>query len=219
MKKLTKADEPEILVKNYEAWTETYTQAEKDERKKLGKWGHVGIKDSLQIETGGKCAYCEGFMSDVSYPHVEHIIPKTLRPDLAHVWTNLTLACQTCNINKGDYYKQEYSILNPYIDDPQEYLLFHGGLVAAKLGQFRGEVTVSKLELNRMELVQSRSNRLQSIRQLLERWFEAESEKKEFLAAAIVLDADEGEFSVSVWDFLNHMGFNRPTDGEVCATK
>ena len=212
MKQLNKLAEPQILLLNRKNWTEEYTTAPDTDRKKFERWGAIEIRETLNIETLGKCAYCEGQVADISFPHVEHIIPKKIRPDLAHVWANLTLACQRCNNNKRDYYNPDLSIIDPYTDDIQEYLRFHGGFVTPNLGKIRGDITVSKLKLNRMELVSSRLSRVEGVRQMLERWFSAKGEIKEFLAEAISLDADEGEFSSTVWEFLNYMGFECPKD-------
>lgn len=196
-----------MLTRHSDSWTREYWHAESNERKKYERWGHAEIRQSLNSETLGKCAYCEGFVADVSYPHVEHIVPKSLHPELAHRWSNLTLACQVCNTNKGDFYTAIDGVLNPYDEQVLSHLEFLGGLITSKLGQAKGEVTVARLKLNRIDLVKSRILRLESVRQLLERWFVEEGPLKDTLAAAIVLDADEGEFSASVWSFLLAMGF------------
>ncbi|MHA7178408.1 HNH endonuclease [Arthrobacter sp. Sr24] len=209
MRELRKWPEPAILVNNSEDWTEAYVRAESSERKKYEHWSADEIKQTLDSETAKKCAYCEGFIGDVSYPHVEHIIPKSLHPELAHSWSNLTLACQKCNMKKSDYFSQENNILNPYKENISEHLTFYGGFIVSKLGKIRGEISVNRLNLNRMELVTSRIARFQSVKQLLERWFQATGEHKEVLAEALVLDANEGEFSASVWAFLGEMGFVR----------
>lgn len=215
---MSKLPEPDVLARNSDTWTLEYSQAEPKERKKHERWGHPEIRQALNTETRGRCAYCEGFVADISHPHVEHIVPKSLHPELAHCWTNLTLACQKCNTNKGDYYVPVDGILNPYVERVVTHLKFHGGFVTSKLGKTSGEITVARLKLNRIDLVASRISRLENVRQLLERWFAAEGALKETLAAALVLDADEGEFSASVWSFLHGMGFSPPHAGGEAVT-
>jgi uncharacterized protein (TIGR02646 family) len=219
LRQLQKLPEPAVLASNSGRWTEAYVSAEEKKRKNHEKWGTPEIKQTLDTETNGKCAYCEAFIGDVSYPHVEHIIPKSLHPELAHSWANLTLACQTCNTNKGNFYGLENSVLNPYQDAVSAYLDFHGPFVTSRLGQARGEITVMKLQLNRAQLFTSRTSRLAAVKQLLERWHSADGVQKELLAEALAFDADEGEFSVYVWNFLEKMGFPRMHDTEVESTE
>ena len=91
MRRLTKTPKPLVLVANEEAWTVAYVAAVgTSNEKKCEKWRHPAIKQALHAETSGKCAYCEALMGDVTFPHVEHLIPKALRPELAHTWRNLT---------------------------------------------------------------------------------------------------------------------------------
>ncbi|MEP7126260.1 MAG: HNH endonuclease [Byssovorax sp.] len=48
---------------------------------------------------GWFCSYCE--MPILNQPAVEHIQPKSHRPDLERTWCNLLLACASCNSTKG----------------------------------------------------------------------------------------------------------------------
>ncbi len=52
----------------------------------------------LEARLGTYCSYCERRTSLA----VEHVIPKSKRPDLEREWTNFLLACTTCNSVKGD---------------------------------------------------------------------------------------------------------------------
>ncbi|MEV0673369.1 HNH endonuclease [Mycobacterium sp. NPDC050441] len=208
MRQLTKGDKPAVLVANEDAWTQEYLHAvATDDPKKHEHWRHPEIKDGLHAETSGKCAYCEALVSDVSYPHVEHIIPKSPRPELAHRWHNLTWACPVCNGNKREYYDEQYAVLNPYADDPDNHIMFTGCFVSQHFGASRGEITIKKLKLNRPDLVYARAERLSKLREMVERWYEADGARKDVLAEAIRIDADEGEFSASVIQYLNDIGF------------
>ena len=104
MRRLTKGPKPQVLVLNEVAWTAAYIAGvETGQGNKYEKWRHREIKVALDEETSGKCAYCEGLMGDISYPHVEHRVPKALKPELAHVWENLTWACPQCTVRKGEF--------------------------------------------------------------------------------------------------------------------
>ena len=54
-------------------------------------------KRDLCDRLGPYCSYCER-RGDL---HVEHVVPRHHRPDLAEEWTNLLLACVNCNSIKG----------------------------------------------------------------------------------------------------------------------
>lgn len=208
MRKLSKGPEPLILVKNGEKWTKSYVEAESaEDRRQHEKWRHAEIRQCLSGETGGKCAYCEANVADASYPHVEHLTPKSIRRDLAHDWLNLTFACQRCNTSKGDYFDEELALLNPYLDDVDALIQLMGGFAHPALGEPRAELTVNRLDLNRIDLCNSRIRRLTSIHQILERWHAASGQHKEVLAAAIEKDSSEGEFTATVLNFLENVGF------------
>lgn len=207
MRKLNKSAKPSVLATNEELWTQAYVKSPAEDRPKHERWRHPDIKDGLHAETSGKCAYCEGVVGDVSYPHVEHIVPKVAHPELAHRWHNLTWACEVCNGNKREYYDKDYPVLNPYVDDIHDHIMFHGGFISQHFGAERGEITIKKLKLNRPDLVYARAERLGKIREMVERWYEASEPRKEVLAEALRLDALEGEFSSSVLQYLNVMGF------------
>ncbi|WP_133733816.1 HNH endonuclease [Nocardia ignorata] len=199
---------PSVLQENEEDWTAAYVAAVTAKSKnKPEKWRDPQIKDALSEETAGKCAYCESTIADVSYPHVEHMVPKSIRPDLAHRWSNMTWACQVCNTEKGDFYDAVQGILSPYDDDMAEHLHFAGGILSFQLGAVRGEITVRVLKLNRIDLVRERCDRLTKVRDMLERWNVAIGVQREVLADAIRIDAAEGEFTSSVDAYLRSFGF------------
>lgn len=208
MRQLAKGPEPRILATNANQWTEAYVEARKNGAEKQHEhWRHRDIKAQLHAETDGKCAYCEAVIGDVSFPHVEHMIPKSIHPELAHTWSNLTSACQVCNINKGDYYHPDLPVLNPYIDDIGEHIDFPGGFANVKLTAARGEATVKELDLNRIDLAMARIRRLAQMNELLERWKVAAGPKRDILAKGIRLDAAKGEYTATVFQHLRYVGF------------
>jgi uncharacterized protein (TIGR02646 family) len=208
MKPLSKLPEPQILKSNGASWTAAYVSASsEEERRKRERWRHPQIKEALKLETGSKCAYCEGVVDDVSFPHVEHIRPKGKYPELAHDWCNLTTACERCNVAKSDYSEPGLELINPYVDDVLSHLRALGPMVDWSKGDQRAELTVSRLKLNRAELVAARTGRMLSIRSMIERWHGSEGPHREALQSAICLDATEGEFSQSVIWFLREHRF------------
>ncbi|BDT97317.1 HNH endonuclease [Nocardia sputorum] len=208
MRRLIKGDKPNVLSKNEDKWTTDYVTAKRaGTEKKYEKWRHPEIQQALSEETGKRCAYCEQFVADVAYPHVEHIIPKGLQPELAHRWHNLTWACPVCNTNKGEFYHPTDGLLNPYEDEIEEHLRFHGDFASSRLGANRGEITVTQLKLNRIDLVTARVRRLASIKEMLERWYVAVEPMRSVLATAIRIDATDGEFTATVEAYLEREGF------------
>lgn len=209
MRQLAKHQKPAILVEKEEEWTRLYLAASSPtERRARERWRHDGIKAALSLETLGKCAYCEAFMADVAFPNVEHVIPKAVHPELAHMWPNLTSACPPCNVAKDDFFDADSGILNPYEDDIGAQLRFLGDLVDWNLGAARGEITVKRLKLNRMGLVYSRVDRVLKVREMLERWNDAPpGVRRDVIADGIRLDAVEGEFTQTVLAYLRAFGF------------
>lgn len=202
MRSLEKLPKPKVLERNEEAAYVASNRAREHE-----KWRHKNIKATLFAETDGKCAYCESAVQDVAYPHVEHIIPKSARPDLAHHWPNLTSACPRCNVGKDATYDPTENVLNPYVDDLEMHLEFHGDLVDCPLGDRRGALTIVACDLNRYDLVRSRVIRIRAVRELVERWHSEVGAMRSALAIAIRLDARQGEFTAHVTAYLRRIGF------------
>ncbi|ORI16960.1 hypothetical protein BJD99_10790 [Rhodococcus sp. 1163] len=147
-------------------------------------------------------------MLSVSFGDVEHIKPKSKFPDEVVKWSNLTLACQRCNNAKLDYYSDVESILNPYIDDPLDHLIFAGDLIYHKPGSVMGYTTVSQLKLSRLELVAARRRRLDLIATQLRNIEVAPNcEIASTLREMLLDDYKSGEFRNSVRSILSMHGF------------
>ena len=123
----------------------------------------------------------------MSYAHIEHILPKSIVPLLVCTWSNLTLACQVCNTNKGSYHSETSPLLNPYIDHVENLISFYGPMAIDR--DERAKLTISKLRLNRPELMYQRYEKLKSISRLLE--LIARSEGNEALIEALRSDLTE----------------------------
>ncbi|WP_419737611.1 HNH endonuclease [Ruegeria sp.] len=168
MIKLKKLDQPASLKQNKAKWTaELLTAIENgnknDIRSKKNKYNRPDVKEQLKAETKEKCAYCESKVTVVAHGEIEHITPKSARPELTFEWENLTFACQKCNGKKSD----KEGIVDPYVDLIEEHLFFVGHFLRGKteIGRF----TVMQLDLNRAELVGDRSDQLGVIADTLEK--------------------------------------------------
>lgn len=129
---------------------------------------HHTVKAAIRQETCDKCAYCESKVTHTYPGDVEHIIPKSVRPDLMLDFYNLTFSCSACNNNKRDYYSEDAPIIDPYKDDPESHMFACGPLIMYRPGDTVGYVTKQKLDLNRMPLVERRKERLESVTRLLD---------------------------------------------------
>ena len=169
MIRLCKGCEPQILVENCDAWTAKYKNWLKDRTgTEPVTYRRPAIKAALEAETHCKCAYCEGRFKAVSYGHIEHKLPKSKFPNLVCAWTNLTIACQVCNTNKGDYDDLECLLLDPHVDDVEKLVEFAGSFALAECGG-RADKTIEKLKLNRPALVLAREEVLKDLGRILDR--------------------------------------------------
>jgi 5-methylcytosine-specific restriction endonuclease McrA len=164
--RLTKAAKPQILVDNEVRWTATIVSkiaigAEPTTSEKT-RYRNPQIKAALVNETHGKCAYCESKLLHIHHGDVEHIYPKSLAPEKTVLWENLTLACEICNQNKSDKDPLLENIIDPYLTEPSDHLIFNGPLIFPR-GTAAGTSTRTLLDLNRGELSERRKEQLERI--------------------------------------------------------
>lgn len=165
---LAKGLEPQVLTENKASWTADYIHWHSNRNGSAPRdYAHPDIRSTLRAETHAKCAYCEGRINDVAYDSIEHILPKSVHPSLVCTWDNLTTVCPRCNTNKGDYDSPSCPLLNPYQDDVEQALAF-GGPLALPRGGPRSRATITRLDLNRMELLFARAQVLQKLDLLLD---------------------------------------------------
>jgi uncharacterized protein (TIGR02646 family) len=165
---LARAPKPPVLVANEVAWNAEYVEwSEHRIGTEPRRYAHPEIRAVLAADTASKCAYCEGLVNDVSYVHIEHQLPKKHHPALVCEWSNLTLGCPRCNTSKGQYDDPECPLLDPYSDDVENDLAF-GGPLALPRGGARARTTINTLELNRLDLLHSRSESLRRLDDLLD---------------------------------------------------
>lgn len=216
MIKLKKSKKTQVLIENAQTWTMEYCrniESNQEATTKLAnKYNEPSIKKALEEETHEKCAYCESKFKHVSYGDIEHILPKNknARPDLYADWDNLTLACEQCNRSgKRTYYNPTLPLINPYVDDPEQYLIDIGPLVMPTPGNERGIITEKILNLNRASLIERRLERIKAVSILLHSWAREKClPLKQLLADQLHEEcSDDKEYSSTVKSYLKQNNF------------
>lgn len=179
MIKLTKGNKPNILVERSEVWRDELVdyirRGVKIPKTVASRYNNDEVKSALKKECSSKCMYCESKVDHVAYEHIEHIKPKAIKkfPELTFEWSNLGLACPICNGNKGDEYEEDNAIINPYVDNPEDFIFAYGVHIFAKPGQSRADLTIRLLDLNRPELIEQRLERARAIHMLIDSYYRA----------------------------------------------
>lgn len=216
MIRIQKIQKPKILVDNAAIWTHEYTSclaAGKEPSKEVStRYNKPEIKDALEKETHGKCAYCESKIKHISYGDIEHILPKNknARPDLYVEWSNLTLSCEQCNRSgKRTYYDPQLPLINPYSDIPSQHLQDIGPLIMPILGDDRGVVTEHILKLNRVSLIERRTERIMAVEILLQAWSKEKNPTLKSILSSQLHDecSEDKEFTSTIKSFLHTNGF------------
>ena len=120
-------------------------------------------KDALLNASFGKCMYCESKTDHVYFGDVEHIKPKSVYLNLIFEWSNLGYVCAKCNNTKSNKYSEETPYIDPYNEDPEDFLIAIGEIYGINKGSERGELTIIDIGLNRPELIERRHNRLNDV--------------------------------------------------------
>lgn len=142
----------------------------------------------LEEEQKGYCPYCERKIlkykkSDVEknelekflkeQVHIEHIIPKSLKPQLFEKYDNILSCCtsrETCGFKKGNEYSENF--INPVLEDPKEYFEYDiktGEIRPKNIEQekrIKAEVTIEILNLNQERLKNQRYTLLKLLMQI-----------------------------------------------------
>lgn len=208
MIRLAKSAEPPVLAQNGAAWTIEFIDAinrgEDPTPAQKNRYRHQQIKDALILETHAKCAYCEWKLLVGAYGDIEHIIPKSLRPDLRFSWANLTLACDACNNKK----RTHSDLVDPYNDDPEVHFRFLGPMLTVRPGSDAGKRTQVVLDLNRLPLLEHRKEKIDDfVRRVHEISATVDAQTKAILLTALVEDAKSAskEFAGCTRAFIRDM--------------
>ena len=202
---LQNGDEPQVLVENAERWTGEYKSWRKTRHgNEPRRYAHEEIRETLREETFGKCAYCESQIGHVSYENVEHKKPKSKVPELVCTWTNLTVACPRCNVNKGDYHDEQCPILDPYVDDVETEIEFVGPLALPRGGP-TARVSINVLQLNRKNLVSARLEALKGIELMVDSMQRTPDQtlRKAIWSEIALRMKPDAEFAAMVRDFVD----------------
>lgn len=214
---LNQGTKPSILHTNDQTWTEEYLDWVKtrvgDEPQ---RYRHSQIRSALEAETHSKCAYCEALIKGVAYTHIEHKLPKKNHPAMVCAWENLTIACPRCNTKKGDYDEPQCPLLDPYVDDVERWVAFYGSLALSRGGP-RSRATITRLDLNRMDLVFQRGQaivQLDLLLELLERAANQPEARIQLRLEIDVMTTDTAEFASACRQYLEtrtkERGLKRP---------
>ena len=167
-----------------------------------GNYKHADNKAALKASANGKCMYCESKVSHIDYAHVEHIKPKApdKYPQLEFVWENLGYCCAVCNNKKSDNYDNVTPYIDPYTDDPSLHLVFLGWYLFTKNGSERGEITIHDIDLNRVELIEQRKDRIEKLTKAITACHRTSNKslKTSALASLIEEAAEDREYSYAV---------------------
>jgi hypothetical protein len=111
---------------------------------------------------------------------------KSKVPAKCYEWENLTLACDKCNENKGDHFREDLghsdnTLIDPYVDDPREHFHFLRELVLPRPTNMRAKTTYELLELGRSELVERRRERMNFLDAFVLAHHQAKPEHKEMI--------------------------------------
>lgn len=166
MIKLEKSPKPEYLVVNETRLTEEFNA-----NKEKSVWSHTKIKETLLDDGYSKCAYCESKVGvGSSYMEVEHFLPKEHYPDLVVSWENLLPSCKKCNgmgCKGSQVNKSGKEILNPFEDNPADYLIYRNNRFRAKNKSSLGKRTINVFKLNGEEVRKARFDLTNKIDEIL----------------------------------------------------
>jgi uncharacterized protein (TIGR02646 family) len=208
---LNKQQEPDVLVEKASEWTNdllAYISSGQQVPSNIkNKYRNPEIKETLIKETSSKCAYCESKITHIDHGDIEHIIPKSVHPDKTFYWDNLTISCKKCNQNKSSYYNESLLLLNPYIDNPEDKIIFMGAIPFAAHGCQRTYFTIKKLKLERPELIERRSDLINKIHPLIWQYETTENEtlRQLILQDLLELTEPDKEYSLMVKQLLDKL--------------
>ncbi len=218
MIELRKGPEPNVLRARGGEWhaelAAVLARGDKPTETLKARYRHPEIKNGLISETNGKCAYCESKLRHIAHGDIEHIRPKSKVPARAYDWQNLTLACDICNENKGDYLAPEEAaeevLVDPYVDRPADHFLFLREIVYPRPDSLRGKKTDRVIKLSRLELLEKRRAHLDFIDGLVTAIVNSDDDWRpillEDLAGHIADDKEYAGVSRAYLDFLKDKG-------------
>jgi hypothetical protein len=218
MIRLTKGRAPDILLHNGEKWKQELLDALANGQDlsaaRKSRYNNYAIKAALLKETSEKCAYCESKFRHVAFGDIEHITPKDSSPELTYEWSNLTIACDVCNTNKG----AKVGFIDPYIGDPNAHFKFRGPMICAVPADEAAKMTVLVLDLNRTPLLERRKEKIDELNaRLAEILATRDANIRRILAQALVDYArDQAEqYSACAVDYITELKKDGHLPGDI----
>lgn len=112
-------------------------------------WDIKWLKEEISAMSFGKCCYSEIRLGEESkYMEVEHFYPKDIYPDEVMAWGNLLPSCKKCNGTKRKHDTKVEPIVNPFVDNPKDYLCLKDSRYKARNEDEIGKRTIKVLALN-----------------------------------------------------------------------
>ena len=110
-------------------------------------WNIHWLREAVASKAFGKCCYSEIMLNEESkYMEIDHFLPKSKYPNLVMDWENLLPSCKKCNTSKND--NSDVKIINPFTDNPQDFLYFKAYRYCGKDKNGLGKDTAQILDLN-----------------------------------------------------------------------
>jgi uncharacterized protein (TIGR02646 family) len=149
--------EPDVLRENKDAWRAALlAQRAAKPGSRPRQYAHKDVVGTLEAMSHGKCFYCEAPGART----VDHYIEIAEQPELAFEWTNLYLACGDCQNKQPNRALAAADCVDPCDEaaDPRDHLDFDDEIVSFRTT--RGEATVKKYRLKRVQLERARAREL-----------------------------------------------------------
>jgi uncharacterized protein (TIGR02646 family) len=131
------------------------------------------FRDDMEPKQNYICAYCrlELHPNEVT-PEIEHIVPKSEKPNWMYDPFNLCISCKLCNTKKSTkevlrdntlkdlpHNSDAYLLIHPHLDRYSDYIEFVGDVLYKAKGDSdsKGAKTIEICELNRLEVAIARA--------------------------------------------------------------
>ena len=180
---------PPLLQENQEVWTQPWVQYYREikgednqlltpNKPTTSHWLKDEIRRPLIEDFQNNCGYC-GRVIPTPYSFeneeplakgdVDHLIPKSVKPELVYEWSNYVWSSKESNQQKGNFYDEEFPILDPCSESDCNLVRFDEATGKYVLNQAytedpvakqRLEFTAQKTMMNAEELSTERRNHI-----------------------------------------------------------
>ncbi len=143
---ICRLQEPRPLRERKDGWSRDFL-ASTQKRPPRGRYNHKDVVDTLRSMSHGKCFYCESKAGRLT---VDHYIEVAERRELTFEWSNLYLACDTCQSKEPNASIPVENCVDPCdsATEPVQHLAFNGADMTFRTP--RGEETIRKYRLNHL---------------------------------------------------------------------